>query len=514
MTVQQAIDLAIQHHRAGQLQRAESIYRQILTAFPEQADALHLLGVLSYQANQPQPAMELIQRAIAIAPDMADYHYNLGQILASCGRLDESVASYRRATELKADYADAFNNMGVSLLESKRTVEAIEAYRKAIALRPEAADFRSNISNALRDNEQIDEAIAEAQRATELDPSYAQGHNNLGASLMKLRRLDEAEQCYRQAIKLMPDYPLAHHNLAMVLLLTGRLEEGLPGMELRWRAKELGLISQAFRQPMWDGSDLNGRKILLWTEQGFGDAIQFVRYLPMIQSRGGEVVLGCPPELVRLFRTVPGVGEIVTTGDREPTFDVHCPLVSLPLAFKTTLQTVPANIPYLTADKDLVEQFRSQMGPHQGKRKIGLVWAGSRHHSNDRNRSVSLEMLAPLAKASNAVFFSLQMDQAAQQAQNPPAGMELIDWTSQIKDFADSAALIANLDLLITVDTAPAHLAGALGKPVWMLVPFLPDWRWMVDRMDSPWYPTMKLFRQPARGDWKEPIEQIARELP
>ena len=267
-----------------------------------------------------------------------------------------------------------------------------------------------------------------------------------------------------------------------------------------------------FAQPPWDGSELNGKTVLLHAEQGLGDSIQFVRYVPMVRDRGGKVVLQCQPALSRLFTGLPGIDRVIKNGDPIPRFDAHCPLLSLPRAFGTTLDSIPASVPYLTADPAAALDWAKRLADRPGK-KVGIVWAGRAGYVGDRTRSLSLTTLAPLACASGITWYSLQKGYAAAQISDAPQGMELIDRTAELNDFADTAALIANLDLVISVDTAVAHLAGAMGKSVWTLLPYAPDWRWLLNRDDSPWYPTMRLFRQQRPGDWGEVIQRIAESL-
>lgn len=514
VTIDEALRLALSQHNAGRLSEAERVYRQVLAAAPNHPDALHLLGVVALQRGNLEDAQGLITRAIAAFPEAPNYHHNLGNVLALAGRRNEAIASYRRAVALRSNDENFHNSLGVALAEDGQFPAAIDSYRRALALNSASADYHSNLSNALREDGQIDAAVEAAGKACALQPRMAAAFNNLGAALLQSGRFDDAITNYRRAVELEPDFATAHYNLAVALLSTGRLEEGWAQAEWRWKAKELALPVVDFGRPRWDGASLGGKRILLYTEQGFGDVIHMVRYVPQVVARGGKVILGVPKELVRLLKCVPGVEAIVTHSEDLPVFDVQCPLLSLPAVMKTTLATIPGLSPYLRADPELVDQWRVRIAaPGDTRIKVGLVWAGRSEHKNDRNRSMALRMLAPLAGAANARFFSLQKGEAAGQLQSAPPGMDIVDCGSQINDFADLAAVLENLDLLITVDTAPAHLAGALGRPVWMVLPFIPDWRWMLERRDSPWYPTMKLFRQPQRGAWEAAIALVKDEL-
>jgi Flp pilus assembly protein TadD len=472
-SIEQAMQLAIQNHQAGRLAEAEKIYRQVLTRQPGNPNALHLLGVIAAQLRQSDAAIDLIRRAITINPGAADYHNNLANALRDKGLLDEAAAAYRQAIRLKPNYVVAYNNLG----------------------------------NALCDLGQLDEGITVYHHALGLEPGHAGVHNNLGKALRDKGLVDKAVAALCEAIRLKPDYAEAHHNLSLVLLLKGDFVQGWPEHEWRWRLKSVDPRRHEFVQPQWDGTDLNGRTILLHPEQGMGDTIQFVRYVPMVANRGGKVVLQCQEQLLRLMQGLPGVEQLISIDLPPPPFDVHCPLMSLPLAFGTRMETIPAASRYLNIDGDLSRQWAARVANSTGL-KVGIVWAGRAGYANDRNRSLPLSLLGPLGKVAGLTFFSLQKGEAAKQAS--PRGMELIDHTAELNDFTDTAALIANLDLVIAVDTAVAHLAGAMGKPVWVLLAYAPDWRWLLHRHDSPWYPTMRLFRQRSLGDWAEVVERVA----
>jgi tetratricopeptide (TPR) repeat protein len=504
-----ALQMAQEQHRAGRFAEAEGFYRQILSQLPDHPGAMHSLAVLLVQRGRVDEALPLMRRVVQLKPQDAAAHSNLGQALEAIGRLDEAVAAYRRAIQLKPDLAGAFSNLGNALLDQRRLSDSIAACRRAIELQPDMAEAHNNLGNALSAAGCLDEAIAAYSQALRLNPNYVQALSNLGGTLIDSGRLDEPVNLFRRALQIDPEFPDAHWNLAIFLLLHGNFAEGLPEYEWRWKVKKV-LRPPPFSQPRWDGHDLNGRTILLHAEQGFGDAIQFIRYAPMVAARGGRVIVQCPMELKRLFSQIPGI-QVLAAGDPLPKFDFHCPLLSLPLAFKTDLQSIPSSAPYLSADPELVETWRGKLPTGDNRRRIGLAWAGAATHANDRNRSILPANFAPLAQVKDAVFYSLQKGDAAKSP--PPAGMALIDFTSDLKDFADTAAMIENLDLVIAADTSVAHLAGAMGKPVWVLLPCNPDWRWMLHRLDSPWYPTMRLFRQKRAGEWQATIEETAAAL-
>lgn len=468
------LEEAIAHHRAGRRTEAEAIYHYILARQPENADALQLLGTIEAQRGRLDAAIALMGRAIAINPHPADWHANLAAVYLMQRRLDPAIAAARRA----------------------------------VGINPQCAEGYLNLGSALSENSQWDEALAAFERVAALRPDWSDPHSGIGVLLKEKGRLDAAIASFRRALSLNPNHAEAHWNLALALLLQGNLSEGW--REFEWRLKIPQIVApEDFSQPRWDGGDLHGKTILAHDEQGFGDTLQFARYLPMLAQRGGKIILGCETLTARLLQAMPGIERMVTKGQPMPAFDVHVPLLSLPLIFGTTLATVPAAIPYMSAPAEEVEKWRRRMADG-GRLRVGVVWAGRPTHRNDARRSMRLSQFAPLAEAESISFYSLQKGEAARESADPPSGMQWTDWTAELDDFAHTAGLVANLDLVICVDTAVAHLAGAMGKPVWVLLPFVPDWRWMMNREDSPWYPTMRLFRQTAAGDWEGVIRRVA----
>jgi tetratricopeptide (TPR) repeat protein len=549
LSIQQTFDLAMERHQAGRLAEAEDIYRQIIAQQPNHADALHLLGVIAAQSGRKKNAVELIRRAITINPSAGVYYNNLGQAwldmgmfeqainacrealrlnpdfaaacnimgeaLAGLGRSDEAIDSYLQALRLKPDYAEVYNNLGNAFQTQNRLEEAIGAYQIALRLKPDYPEVYNNLGKVLNEKGLTREALENYQAAIRLKPDFAEAHNNLGALRHGQNQFDEAVLAYRRAITLNANFAKAHNNLALTLLTLGDFQHGWEEYEWRWKSANLS-SPRNFAQPQWDGSPLQNRTLFLHAEQGFGDAIQFIRYLPQVAQRGGKIIIECRDDLQRLFWNMPEKYQIVVLGDSLPAFDLHCPLLSLPLVFGTKLDNIPNSVPYLYAIAQDAKSWRQRMEdqlPNTKVSKVGLVWAGSPDNTNDRNRSMKLTTLAPLGQVPGVRFFSLQRGAAAIQSKTPPAGMELIDWAGELKDFADNAALIANLDLVISVDTSMVHLAGAMGKPVWPLLSFVSDWRWLLDREDSPWYPTMRLFRQSVRGDWDSVINRVAEAL-
>jgi tetratricopeptide (TPR) repeat protein len=405
MTISQQLDLATEKHQRGQLAEAEAAYRQILAVEPQNARALHFMGIILHQRGNSAAGIELIRRAIQIDPHSADFYSNLGVVLTDSGQFDDGLRSYR------------------------------------------------------------------------------------------------------QAVNLAPADPLYHWNLAINLLLNGEFRQGWE--EFEWRLRVPGRkLSRAFPQPQWNGSDLTGKTILLHAEGGFGDALQFIRYLPNVSQRGGQIILECQPELVGLFTPLQGISTIIRRSDALPHFDFHIPLQSLPNVFQTTLENIPASVPYLTTPQDSAQYWKERLSSEQGP-KVGLAWAGS--NTTGGRRSNSLEIFAPLADLPNIRLYSLQ--KGPESKQPVPRGFSLADYTDELRDFADLSGFIDNLDLVISVDTSVAHLAGAMAKPVWTLIPFVPDFRWLRDRSDSPWYPTMRLFRQEKGENWTTLVARIALDL-
>jgi hypothetical protein len=357
----------------------------------------------------------------------------------------------------------------------------------------------------------LNEALAAHTESLRLDPSIAQVHNNLGSAQHDLGMREEAMASIREAIRLSPNIPEVHRGLGLALLLKGRFEEGWP--EYEWRLRCADMTAKELDKPRWDESDLGGKTIFIYTEQGLGDTIQNSRFLSLVARRGGKVILQCRPELVRLLSSNPNMGQIVPTGAEVPPYDVHCPLLSLPGIFHVNLKSIPAQVPYLYTEPAAIIRWQSRLGPRDGKLRVGLTWAGNPQFKSDRFRSINFDMLAPLATVPGVRFFSLQKGPAGQQLKNLPSGMDLIDLGPELRDFADTAAVMQALDLIVTTVTSIPHLAGALARPVWVMLQKVPHFTWLLDREDSPWYPTMRLFRQKNMGDWQDVIERVAEAL-
>ena len=545
-----ALEDARDHHQAGRLSEAETLYRQVLDAQPRAAEVLsklaaalagqgklddagealgraldidpdlveahNNLGTVQQIRGDLEDAARSYGRALAIDPSHASAHVNLGHVLKRQGKLEDAIVSYRRALVIDPGFAEAHNGLGVSLLVQGKSEEAAVSFANALKISPQHAEAHNNLGNVLRNQGRLDEAVASIQRALALAPDLVEAHINLGNTRKSQRRVDDAAEAYRRALSLDPANPEAHWNFAQVLLLVGRLREGWAEYAWRTKCEEFRAVNWNFKQPLWDGSDLGGRTVLLYAEQGFGDTIQFLRYLPMVAApgtdKGGDVILQCPPPLPRLFEAAPaadGIQLVTKIGDTP--FDLQAPLHGLPGLFATTLYTIPADVPYLRPPGDTPPALETS-----GGFKVGLVWAGNSKHKNDANRSVGFERFQPLLDIKGVDFYSLQVGERSRDIGAPGlSGLDgkISDLGKDLGDFADTAAAVGQLDLVITVDTSVAHLAGALGTPVWTLLPWVPDWRWLLDRDDSPWYPTMRLFRQPAAGDWDAVIDEVGAAL-
>ena len=558
--VRAKLNEAIRLHQAGQLKESAAAYAFVLQMQPRQFDALHLLGIVCIQQNNPQRAIEWLRkalkvnpesahahsnlgnallasrqadaavasfdRAIAIAPDFAEAHVNRGDALRRLGKLESAVASFRRAIAIKPDLMEAYANLGKALEDLGQSDQAVAVFDQAIAISPDSAAAFYNRGNALKANRQSDAALASYDQALLLNPAYAEAWYNKGVVLHERNQIDPAIAHYRRAIEINPDYAMAHWNLATALLTGADHERGWAEFEWRWRNVETGPVPnrRGLRQPGWLGREaLAGKTILLQSEQGLGDTLQFCRYATLVSALGARVILEVQPPLLEVLRDLEGVDQLLPdTARKIPEVDFHCALMSLPLALGTTLETIPNQVPYIRSRPEKAAAWKSRLAPSDALR-VGLVWSGG-HRPNqpelkavNERRNIPLQKLAPL-HMDGVTFFSLQKGQPAE-AELPAlvqagwGGPHIVDLTADLNDFSDTAALIDHLDLVISVDTSTAHLAGAMGKPVWVLNRFDTCWRWMLDRDDSPWYPTLKLYRQTTPGDWDSVVERVRDDL-
>ena len=513
--------VAMQHHRAGRLAQAEAAYRGILADDPQNIDALHLLGVVAHQGGKHAQAAELITRSLSLNAANAAAHSNLGVVLAAQGKFTTAIASFRQALALQPGFADAYFGLGNALRDHGRREDAVACLQQALALKPDFAQAHCNLGIMLEDQGRSDEAIACYRKALALDRDFAPALANLGNSLIALGRLDEAEASLRQALRLLPDIAHAEFSLGQLKLLQGDYEAGFPLYEQRFEKNALspfysglqGRMAAFQGAPRWRGENASGKTLLVWTEQGLGDNLMLLRYLPLLKGRGAaRLIVYADSALVRLVQSIADVDEVIPRSRPLPfgQFDLHCPIMSLPLALGTRATTIPHKVPYVFVPEEIRQRWRQRLAGVATPR-IGLAWSGGALYPKNPARSVRLEQFFPLLEIAGARFVSLQKGEQADQLKE--MGPAMVDWMGECDDLVDTAALMAQLDLVITVDTAVAHLAGALGRPVWMLNRFESEWRWLLQREDSPWYPTMRIFRQRAAGRWDEVVARIAVEL-
>jgi tetratricopeptide (TPR) repeat protein len=545
-------------HR-GMFAEAGALYRQVLGEQPEHFDALHLLGVSSIQSGDSLGGLEWFDKALRVNAGVAMLHFNRGVALQNLQRTEEALASYERAISLRPDYAEAYLNRGIALKELLRWEAALDSFGRVLSINPQhvgaligcsevrrrLGDFDSAFVNceqaikiapssaeaycelALLQNDlnRWEDAVASCDRAISFKPQWAEVHCNRGNLLYQMNRPHDAIASYDTALALKPDFKLARASRAYALLLAGDYQRGWPEFASRWsndyRETTAGRLT--FQQPRWSGGQpLQGKSILLCADQGFGDTIQFCRYVPLVAALGARVFVRVPKPLFSLMHTLEGVSQVSIEGEHLPPFDFYCDFPTLPAAFCTDVSTIPADIPYLHSDPARRVYWNSKLGPRT-KRRVGLVWSGGFRPQHpelwtvNRRRNISLAKLAGW-KHADIDFFSLQKGTHAEAeltdlTERGWDGPDIIDHVEDLDDFADTAALIDQLDLVISVDTSTAHLAAALGKPVWLLNRFDTCWRWMLDRTDSPWYPTVRLYRQDQPGVWEGVVEQIRQDL-
>ena len=511
--VDDAVTIAAKHYEAGRLNPSAHLCLTLLQNHPHNAHALHLLGAIAYKKGFYRQAIDLIREAINNNQNMPQFHNTFGAGLRAIGQLQEAVAAYEQALSLNPHYCSAHYNMGNALMSLGQFPAAIEQYRHAISLDPICVEAYNSMAIALQYQGEFDVAMETCKQALLLEPENAEVYNTIASIFMKKGRCAEAIDNYRRALQFKPDYAEAHCNLGMTYLLSGRFKEGWA--EYQWRLNT-PKAPYAHRHPVprWDGSPFEGKRLVVHFEQGFGDNIQFIRYLPMVKRRGGTVICEMLKPLAGLLRQFPGIDELINAplGNRPSVkSDLHVPLLELPRIFGTTLQTLPCDVPYLYADPTKSEYWRQRLS--QAIFKVGIVWAGEPTHKEDNSRSCHLRHFRRLSKIPGVQWIGLQKGAAAEQVEDLTGKIAITNLEGELNDFTDTAAVIDNLDLVISVDTAVLHLAGAMGKPAWAMLYSAPDWRWMLDRKDSPWYPTIRLFRQRSYGDWDSVCEPMAEEL-
>jgi tetratricopeptide (TPR) repeat protein len=542
----QSLAEAVALHRQGRLDAAEKIYGRVLKAQRDNFDALHLLGMLNHQRGKAGEAYRLIAAALKVDPRSPDALSNLAMVLHALKRDDEAIASLDKALALAPDHLDALNNRGNVLLALRRPADAAAAFDAVLAREPRhvqalvnrgnartelgqaepaIADYDAalrlapgqplalyNRGNALRALGRELDAVAAYDRALAAAPAHVNAWLNRGLALAGLNRHREAIESYGKVLALAPDNADAHFNAALSLLTVGDYARGFSEYEWRWKRTGMS-VRKDLRQPPWLGrTPLVGKTILLHAEQGLGDTVQFARYVPVLARSGARVVLEVQPELTALLAGIEGLAAVVGRGEKLPPFDLHCPLASLPLACKTDVAGIPADIPYLRADEPRIAKWRARLESLPQPR-IALAWSGRASHVNDRNRSIALAQFEPLLSLPGLQFVSVQRELRAGDAELLAREPRIVHVGEEIADFADTAAILSLAELVVSVDTSVAHVAGALGRPSLVLLPLQPDWRWMLDRDRSPWYPDVALLRQTSSGDWAGAIDRLRGEL-
>jgi tetratricopeptide (TPR) repeat protein len=529
----------------GRAAEAEQAYRAVLALDPASRSAWLNLGNVLVEQDKGDEAVEAYRQALATDPDNAGLLRNLGAVLHQQGRLEDAIAHYRRAVVLAPGDNAALRCLGTALHEAGQLEEAARIYRQtaldpgdhiilsnlaaclcdlgqydeamatsdlALAIKPDHAPAHTNRGIILEMRGDLEDAIAAHRRAVSIDPDYAKGHANLAVALRSAGELDEALAASHRAVALKPEQPLIRYNHAHALLMNGHLKDGFE--EFRWgrKCKTWAHHYPDFNQPEWQGEAFAGRTLLVFSDYGMGDAIQFMRYMPEVVARGGTVVLQVQPGLVPLLKDLPGV-TVIARGEPLPPFDLQLPMMGLPRIFGTTLESIPAAVPYLQAEPTAAARWQRALRL-ETKLKVGLVWAGNALHKGDKQRSIAAEAVLPRLVMPGVQLYSLQKEIRLEDASVLASlGADIADLAPVLGSFADTAAAVDTLDLVISVDTSVAHLAGALGRPVWVLLPYALDWRWMRDREDSPWYPTMRLFRQQKPRAWDGVIARAAAEL-
>jgi tetratricopeptide (TPR) repeat protein len=469
-------------------------------------------GLAQRERKEFDAALASFDEALRLDEGHVEAHVNRGNVLRVLKRFDEALASLDRAVALDPRNATAFNGRGVALYEMKRFAEAIASFDRAIEIDPKYAAVFNNIGISLIETGRRGAALACFDKATALKPGYGEALNNRGTLLHGMLRLGEARASFDAALAAQPGYVEARWNKSLCLLLGGDLQQGWPLYEARWEREEGRKYRRDFPHPLWLGdAPLKGRTILLHAEQGLGDTLQFIRYATMVAALGANVAIEAQASLVPLLRSSQLPGVLVERREPLPPFELHCPLVSLPLAFGTTLQTIPRPAAYLRSEGRKVADWSARLGPRTRPR-VGLVFSGSTTHRNDRNRSITLAQWLPHLPAT-CDYVSLQKEVREADAAVLQTAARIRRFESDIRDFSDTAALCELMDVVVSVDTSVAHLAAALGRPTWILLPHAPDWRWLLDREDSPWYPSARLYRQQSDGEWQPVLARIARDL-
>lgn len=510
-TTAEILALALQHRQAGRLLEAERLYLQLLETDPGCAEAHFQLGMTLKKSGRAGEAMIHLKEAARLQPEHVDAWLHLAALLTKAEMHQESLEAMRQVAQLAPGSVKARGNLGITLLNTGRAEEALPEFREALRLQPDSLEMRNYLAMALLNCGRLQETLEETHAIMSRHPDSIDALNFRSIALLETGQYDEALRGFEDILCRNPELASGHFHRAWIRLLRGDYERGLP--EFEWRFRHFRRLLPKLEQPMWDGGPLKGRTVLLYAEQGVGDALQFIRYAPLVKRLGGSVICECPEKAGRILSTCGGIDAVIERGQPRLPYDTFIPLMSLPRVFGTGIDTIPREIPYLQADKILREEWRDRLKLFP-EFKVGIAWRGNPRNAKDRLRSTSLSQWTPIAGIPGATLISLQKDDDARAVNDesnclPVSEIGAREWN----DFMDTAAVISNLDLVISVDTAVAHLAGALGVEVWLALPYVPDWRWLLDRDDSPWYPTMRLFRQNKLGDWEDTFARIAAAL-
>jgi len=473
------------------------------------AEAHYNRGVILNEQKKYQEALDSYHQAIALKDNYVDAYNNCGNVLIVLKRFGEALDYFQKVIEIDPNYAYAYNGQGNVLMELKRFDEALLSYEKSIALNSQSADPHNGKSNALQELKRFDDAVTGYEKAIALNPDSADSYANRGLAMQGMKNFEEALLSYDKAIELNPETADPYWNKALLKILMGEYEEGWQLYEYRRYKQDLKGSYPTYEQPLWLGQESVADKTLyIYPEQGLGDFIQFCRYVPLVENLGARVILKVPNALYAMIKTMGLNAKILRNDEKVDEFDFHCPIMSLPLAFKTTIETIPNNIPYFFSDHFKKSYWERKFAYASNSLKVGLVWSGSKDHKKDHDRSLRLEQLAPILDLP-VTFYSLQKEVREQDKITLSKLNQIKQYHEELNDFSDTAAMVDCLDLIISVDTSVAHLAGAMGKNVWILISYLPDYRWMLDREDTPWYPTARLFRQANVGDWDSAILKV-----
>ena len=502
--------------RQGRWEKAVAAYDRSLGLLPSQSELLMNSGFCLRQLGRLDEAAEHNRAAVQLRPGDSNAHDELGSVLFQLGRGEEAIASFQAALRIAPTFAKAWTNLGIAFQDSHRIDEALTAHQRARELADDVPEVHNNLGIVLKQVGRLSEAETAFQRALELRPNYGLAVYNLGNVQLELAQFEQAAESFATAARILPDFAEPRFNLAMVQLLHGDFATGLAGYDLRWEIKQGKKKRREFATPLWNGESLAGRTLFVYSEQGFGDTFQFIRYAPLLKNLGARVVFECRPELIPLLNACNGVAELVPRGGELPAHDFQIPLMSLLRVFETRLDSIPADGPYLTADPLLSRCWRETLEAIPGFR-VGIAWQGSPTYVRDIGRSIPLRNFAPLAAVPGVRLISLQLGPGSEQIREMAADFSVTQLPGEIDAtagaFMDTAAILENLDLVISSDTAIVHLAGALGIPCWVVLGVSPDWRWLLDREDSPWYPSLRLFRQKEQGNWDEVFQRVRERL-